>query len=378
MDRDGKASALRIGIDASPMAGSRGGIGWYTYHLLRAMLRLQEPIEFVGYVTPGTLSRLVLDLSDWPNNPSMRWVEVGAIALRWRGPQDQLDLYHGTRFKMQTAGRFGGVVTIYDLWLDRYPRYSRKLLGQRLSFWKTRRTARKARKVITISRHSADDIQELYGIPHEKIAVIPCGVSDDFHPDRDPVLLAQLRARLNLPAEQFILFVGGADPRKNHRVLLEALAERRELLEKRALVCLGDPHHAQGGIMANATRLQVADRVVCAGHVSVEELRTLYSCADLFVFPSLYEGFGMPVLEAMACGTPVITSNRTSLPEVAGDAAVLVDPDRTTELGNAMGRILKDAAFRNALVEKGLARAKEFTWANAARQTMAVYRELCQ
>jgi glycosyltransferase involved in cell wall biosynthesis len=142
-------------------------------------------------------------------------------------------------------------------------------------------------------------------------------------------------------------------------------------------VLVGDIHHRFGDLLQTARTLGLERRVVCTGRLPIEDIRLLYSHADLFVFPSIYEGFGMPVLEAMACGAPVITSNRTALPEVAGDAAVLVNPEDAEELGEAMVRVLEDQTLRATLKEKGLKRAKQFTWERAARQTMALYRELC-
>ena len=294
------------------------------------------------------------------------------------GARDGLDLYHGANFKMQTTGRFGGIVTIHDMWLDRFPQYSRKLFGQRWSFYRTKRTISQARKVITVSEHSARDIAMLYGVPREKIAVIYNGVSDAFRPLSDPTRLAKLRERFSWPADRFILFAGGADPRKNHRVLLEAYAMRAAQLRSHCLIMLGAPSHRFGNIHDTAKRLGLSDRVVCIGHLSADELRVLYAHADLFAFPSLYEGFGMPVLEAMACGAPVITSATTSLPEVAGDAAVLIDPHSPEQLADALVRVVTDPALRECLRAKGFERTKHFTWEHAARMTFAVYREVCR
>ncbi len=367
---------LRIGIDANPIAGDRGGVGWHTYHLLRALLDLKEEVEFVGYVTPGSLRNGQLE--GWENQIRLRWVEAGRLARRWRGAFDRLDLYHGTNFKLQTSGRFGGVVTLHDLWLDRYPQYSQKLLGQRTSFHRTKRTAWRARRVVTVSEHSARDIESLYGLSRDRIVVIPNGVSEDFQPTGDTQSLAAIRQRFRFSAERFILFVGGADPRKNHQTLLKAYGSRSDRLKEYSLVLVGDISHRFGDLWQTAQTLGLERRVVCTGRLPIEDIRLLYSHADLFVFPSIYEGFGMPVLEAMACGAPVITSNRTALPEVAGDAAVLVDPEDAEQLGEAIVRVLEDRTLRATLRAKGFERAKRFTWEKAARQTLALYRELCQ
>lgn len=367
---------MRIGIDAAPILGDRGGVGWHTYYLLRALFDLKEDVEFVGYVKPGSLWKGRLD--GWEMSSRVRWVEAGRVAMRWRGILDRLDLYHGTNFKMRTRGRCGGVVTVHDLWLDRYPEYSPKLFGQQASFRRTRRTAWRARRVITVSEYSARDIELLYGLPRDRIVVIPNGVSDDFRPMADANTLADLRRRFALQTDRFILFVGGADPRKNHRAVLKAYARRAVQLEAYSLILVGDPVHRFGDMMQTARTFGLEHRVVCTGRLPVADIRLLYSHADVFVFPSIYEGFGMPVLEAMACGAPVITSNTTALPEVAGDAALLVNPEDAEELADAVIRVLEEPALRDALRAKGFKRAKQFTWERAAQRTLAVYREVCQ
>ena len=371
---------MRIGIDGSPMLAAWGGVGRYASHLLRALLDLKEDLEFVCYVRPGALrSGKSSPLGDrWPENPSLRWVEAGPTAIRWRGTLDRLDLYHGINFKMQTRGRYGGVVTIYDLWLERYPQYSKKLLGQWPSFYRTRRTARRARKVITISQHAASEIVTLYGLPPDRVAVVHAGVSQDYRPNQDPESFADLRQRLEIPEQRFILFVGGANPRKNHRALLRAYACSLPRLERYGLVMVGDPSDRFGDIRMTAHGLGIDHRVIFVGHVAADDLTLLYSHADLFVFPSSYEGFGMPVLEAMACGAPVITSSTTSLPEVAGDAAVLVNPEDTEQLARSIVEVLENQALQKDLRERGFERARLFTWEKAAARTIELYRECCR
>jgi glycosyltransferase involved in cell wall biosynthesis len=367
---------MKIGLDANPMVGDRGGVGWYTYHLLRTMLAKREGIDFVGYVRPGV--KLPNEVSCWTEAERLHWAEASRWGMRKRGSSDQLDLYHGTNFKMQTVGRYGGVVTIYDLWLDRNPQYSKKMLGQWPSSFKTRQTALRARKVVTISEFSARELVELYGLKRDHIRVIPCGVSEDFVPRRDDQAMAELRKRIGLTAEHYVLFIGGADPRKNHQIFLEAVEMQRKKLGSRMLVLVGSPIHPFGNYEETARRRSLTGKVLCPGRLSTTDLQLLYSSTDLFVFPSLYEGFGMPVLEAMACGAPVLTSNSTALAQVAGDAAVLADPQDARALGEAMIRALEDEPLRAALKVKGFDRAKQFSWEQAATKTVALYRELCE
>ncbi|MGE3153750.1 MAG: putative lipopolysaccharide heptosyltransferase III [Nitrospiraceae bacterium] len=367
---------MRIGIYATPAVRDRGGVGWYVYYLLRGLVRLTDDFELVCYVDRGSFHPDKLDA--WAVDPRVRWCETPRWAIKYLAQRDRLDLYHGTNFRLQTVGRHGGLVTIYDGWLDRHPEYSTRVFGQRSAASRTRRAVWRARRVLTISKFSAREITELYGLPPERIEVVYCGISEEFRPLRDPAAVASLREKLKLsPDEGFVLFVGGADPRKNHRMFLQAAGEQVARLGRRKLVLVGDPVHRFGNYLESARAVGLADRVICPGRVSGAELRLLYSHADLFVFPSLYEGFGMPVLEAMACGAPVVTSDRSSLPEVAGDAALLVNPEDPAQLGQAMVQVLEDRALRDTLIAKGFERTTLFSWEDAARQVMRVYQELC-
>lgn len=367
---------MRIGLDAFPLTQPYGGIGTYVRHLLDGLSRAGSDHEFVAYVPAR--ATLPSNLPPAAAGGSLSYRGVGGLGYRWRGRLDGLDLFHGTNFKLQTQGRFGGILTIHDCWLDRHPEHGKKLLGQRLSFYRTRRRTRRAKRVIAVSRHTAREVEELYGVPSERIAVVHHGVSPRFYPDADPEAFARLRARLGLPGEPYLLFVGGAAPRKNHETLWRAYAQQARVGEAYRLVAVGNPRHRSGSLQATADRLGIGHRVVVTGPVPADDLRLLYSHADCFVFPSRHEGFGFPVLEAMACGAPVVTSRTTSLPEIAGDAALLVDPTSAEEMGEAIRRVLSDAALGDRLRQRGFARAKQFTWEAAARRTLQVYKEACE
>ncbi len=367
---------MKIGIDANPIVGDRGGVGWHTYYLLRSMLAAQPNAGIVAYLRPG--STPPEEIQRWTGAERLQWVTASKWSMRGRGRVDCLDLYHGTNFRMHTVGRFGGIVTIHDLWLERFPEYSPKFFGQALASYKTKRTARRARKVITVSHFSARELMELYGLPDQHVVVIPNGVSEEFCPRHDPVAMAGLKRRIGLTTDRFVLFVGGADPRKNHRILLEAASQIRKSLHGTMLVLAGSPTHPFGSYAETAASYGVSEQVLCPGRLSREDLQLLYSSADVFVFPSLYEGFGMPILEAMACGAPVITSKTTALGEVAGDAAVLIDPHDAAGLADSMERVLGSESLRASLKAKGLVRVKNYTWARAAVQTLELYSSLCR
>ena len=368
---------MRIGIDASSVSGDRGGVGWHTYYLLHELLcREHGGVDFIGYVRPGTLQQGHPD--GFANRTDIRWMETARWLMHWRGRRDRLDLYHGPNFKMHTTGRYGGIVTVHDLWLERYPEYSKKVFGQKAASRRAKSTAHRARTVVTVSDFSAREIADIYEVPADRIAVIHNGVSEDFHPIIDEAAIASLRRDLSLPASGFILFVGGADPRKNHRMFLEGVQQCLPALRGRAVVLVGDAIHPFGDYRETARQLGIDAHIRCPGRTSRRQLRVLYSYADVFVFPSLYEGFGMPVLEAMACGAPVITSTTSALPEVAGDAAILVDPENPEELGHAMTRLLDDPRAREQARSRGFARVKSFSWVDAAARTLALYRRLCR
>ncbi|TKB80950.1 MAG: glycosyltransferase family 4 protein, partial [Nitrospira sp.] len=250
---------MRVGIDASPIFGDRGGIGVLTDHLLRSLLDLKEDLDLVAYVPPGTLRNGTIE--GWPAAPRLQWVEARRWQMGSRGKTDRLDLFHGTNFKMRTQGRAGGVVTIPDLWLDRHPEYSTKFLGQRLSFFRTRRTARRARKVITISSSSAHDLQELYGLSSDHIRVVTLGVSSEFSAEVAANQVAALKARLRIPDRPYVLFVGGADPRKNHRTLVRAFARCRHELKEHVLVLIGDTVHRFGSYQDSVRAEKIEDAV---------------------------------------------------------------------------------------------------------------------
>ncbi len=369
---------LRIGFDASPLLNPVSGVEWHTYHLFRSLFALdQSDVRFVGYLPRG--KHPTGNYAAWIQSGKLQWARMEISWGRWRTRTSaELDLFHGTNFKMPIRGRYGGIVTVHDLWLDRFPGHSKKLFGQMPSFFRTRRTARKARRVVAVSRCTAGDICEFYGVPEDHVALIPNGVSPEFFVEEDAAVSWRALARYPLPSRRFVLFVGGASPRKNHRLLLNALARSPGLLKTHCLVVIGQIHDRSENIMDNAEGLGVRDRVVCVGQVDVSALRHFYNLAELFVFPSLYEGFGMPVLEAMACKTPVIIANAGALPEVAGDAAMHVDPQDVDGLAKAMHTVLADSGLRTTLEKKGIARAKQFVWTESAQKTMDVYRDVCR
>ncbi|MGH7206383.1 MAG: glycosyltransferase family 4 protein [Nitrospiraceae bacterium] len=365
---------MRIALDASPLVRNRAGIGTYTSQLLKALVRVAPEHEYYLYV-PYPLpegDRAVFDAY-----PFVKIVRCPPLLMGLRAQWDRVDLFHGLNYKLRGWGRYGGVVTIYDLALDRFPQFSRKMFGQGRSFLRTRRTARRASRVVTISGHSAADIMELYDVPRERIAIVSPGVGSEFYPVANPALRAAVRARYGIRRGAFVLSGGGTDPRKNIVRLIEAFGLVRGLRETMNLVVVGGMERRAEPLHAAVRRAGLAESVIFPGHVPSEDLRVLYTTCSVFVFPSLYEGFGMPVLEAMACGAPVVSSNAASLPEVVGDAALLVEPTDVQALAGAVARVVEDLSLCEELRRRGAIRAKAYSWERSARDLLEVYRELC-
>lgn len=260
------------------------------------------------------------------------------------------------------------VVTIHDCAFYDHPEgFTRRFAAWYR--WLVPRLAKRIRGIITISRFSRDRLLEYCQLPPEKITVIPQGVDPCFQPV-DEASIAEVRRKLALP-ERYVLYVGSLAPRKNLARLLQAWKLVSPLHPDTSLVLVGAASH----VFRDAGLHNLPSSVMATGYVAEDQLAAVYGGAQVLVFPSLYEGFGLPVLEAMACGTPVMTSNVTSMPEVAGDAALLVDPYSEESMADGLQKLLSDAPLRAQLAARGLARAKEFTWDRTAATTWKLLHE---
>ena len=266
------------------------------------------------------------------------------------------------------------VVTIHDLAFLRYPHFFRRWF-RTYARVVVPRLARSARAVITVSEASKADVTRLLGIPEARVFVVPNGVDEGFTPvDPESERAKEVRARYNLP-RAFALTVGSIEPRKNLTRLFQSL----ELLRTRpqtadlALVHVGPYGWLADDVERSASKLRADGTVRFLGYVPPPDLPVLYSAARLMVYPSLFEGFGLPVLEAMACGCPVVTSDVASLAEVAADAAVLADPYSVEAIADAIGRVWSEASVRSDLRERGRRRSRQYSWRRAARATVEVY-----
>ena len=267
------------------------------------------------------------------------------------------------------------VVTVHDLGYLAYPE-AHKTGDRRYLDWSTRWNARRATAVIADSAATRADLIRAYGVDARKIRVIHLGRDETMAPVRDAQVLAEVQARYGISG-RYLLYVGTLQPRKNLARTIAAFARvaAAPAFAGLQLVLAGKKGWLYDDLFAQVERMGLADRVLFPGYVEDADLPALLSGALAFVFPSLYEGFGIPVLEAGACGVPVITSNTSSLPEVAGDAALLVDPHDVDAIAEAMTRLVTDEALRAELSQQGLANVQRFSWEKCARETLAVLLE---
>ncbi len=380
---------MRIGIDYTPAVHQGGGIGRYVRELVRALAALDQETSYLLFIAgpsdrfarpalPPNFSLRFSPLSD-------RWLARLWHRLRLPLPVERftgpLDLFHATDFVLPpTRPGTRTLLTVHDLSFVRAPETATPALRRYLNRVVPRSVAR-ADHVLADSQATREDLIALYGAPAEKVTVLYSGVDARFIPRQEPGERGRLRTRYGLPDAPFILSVGTLQPRKNYVRLIRAFHR----LTAMGVTWEGTPPHLviAGGrgwlfdaIFAEGERLGVADRVHFPGFIADEDLPALYRSASLFAFPSLYEGFGLPLLEAMACGVPVVASNASSLPEVVGEAGLLVEPTDVEGMARAMARLLSDRPLREALVRRGLDQARRFTWSKAAEQLVALYRRL--
>jgi glycosyltransferase involved in cell wall biosynthesis len=365
---------LTYGLDRAPT-----GIGRYAIDVLQAMATLPNAPELVLLTTEREDRHGLWDTFEHYPLPSCRLLPalmtLGNILLTDAAKRYKLDLIHDPNGIAPFLGPSGGarrVVTIHDACAYVYPE-----THNRLDNWRYRRmlpqAARRADLVLTDSEHSRCDLERYLVGPSTPVQVIPCGVNTQFAPQADETRRRIVLERYGI-SQPYLLYLGGINARKNISRLFEAYALLRASHPHIRLVVGGQRQWQTAEMDATFERLGLAPFVDFTGYVENADLPALYSCAEAFVFPSLYEGFGLPPLEAMACDTPVITSRSSSLPEVVGDAALLVDPYDVAELASAIAQVLDDPALRASLRQRGHRRVAQFTWQHTARETITAYK----
>jgi glycosyltransferase involved in cell wall biosynthesis len=374
---------LRIGIDYTAAVNQQAGIGRYTRALVEGLAKLGGEHEYVLFMAGGKTQIPELRVPDGfqvRRVPlSDRFVTILWHRLRLPLPVDlftgPVDVFHSPDYVLPPLRRGRKVVTIHDLSFLRCPEGAEPSLRQYLSR-AVPRAVERADLVLADSENTMQDIIELLGAAPGKVKVLYPGVDERFRPLEEEGLLRRVREEYGLPFP-FILSLGVLEPRKNLILLLDAYAALKaggDLSHK--LVIAGGKGWLYEGLFRRVQELSLEREVVFPGFVADEDLPALYNLAEVFVFPSLYEGFGLPPLEAMACGTPVVTSDSSSLPEVVGEAGLMVSSGDGEALAQAMRRALDDSALRVDLAKKGLHQARKFTWQTATQRLLTIYERL--
>lgn len=393
---------MRVGIDVrwlqqSLINKSLGGIGGYSYHLVKGLLNLDSNNEYIFSISKdknhkeflqlinGNLNARILDLPEnWEVTfvpECLKTVPVMAqerLCIVPRLKESKLDVFHSLHqftppYRIQNCR---SLVTVHDLIHGLFPEiYLRRKIQQWVYF--TRISAiKKASKIIADSQNTKKDVIKLLDVPENKIKVVHLGVGEDFRPAESSSFVKSVMRKYGINKE-YILHVGGVSATKNVNRLLLAFKRLLTVHKKNlALVVVGNlsftPDY-QKAFRAKLEELSLQKKVILPGHIPEKDLILLYNGASLFVYPSLYEGFGLPPLEAMACGCPVVVSNAASIPEVVGNIGLYVNPYKVDEIVSAMEKVLTNKSLREEMVGRGLERVKLFSWEKMAKETSAIY-----
>ena len=367
---------MRIGIDARKLHDF--GIGTYIRNLLRQLARLDRSTEFVLLARPGdcqalgTLGENFRAVAETAGNYSVTEQLAIPFALKREG----VTLFHAPHYVLPPLVRCPSVVTIHDCIHLMFPQYLPNRFAHRYAKTFISLAARRATRVLTVSESSKADILRFVDAPPEKIDVIYNAYDERFGIEPNEEEVVRVRERYQL-GDEFVLYAGNVKPHKNLERLIQAFQiVRSRGLGDLKLVLIGDDISRYAALRRAVHRHQLHKYVRFLGYLPEETLAVMYRLASVFVFPSIYEGFGLPPLEAMASGTPVVTSNVSSLPEVTGGAAVLVDPYDPEAIADGMHRVLTDEDLRQDLRRKGLARCRQFSWGQSVRRVRAIYDEV--
>jgi glycosyltransferase involved in cell wall biosynthesis len=370
------SAAVRIGINAHLLSGHDGYRRAGIHHYIAQIINHLPPTSPARRYAVFTRHSEDLVLSEGMNISGTRWpTERRWFRILWEqliwpvtARRLRLDLLHSMAFITPILSSLPTVVTVYDLsfiyFPERFPTLQRVYLSSQ-----TRRSCQSARRIATISESGRQDVHRFFDVPLNRIHVIHPGVEPAFRP-RPSLEIEAFRRRHQLP-EEFILHVGTLQPRKNLLLLIEAFAELRRT--DLALVLVGGKGWFYDEIFARVEQLGLGSRVRFTDYVPDEELPLWYNAAALLVFPSVYEGFGMPIVQAMACGTPVIAADTSAIPEVTGQAALLFDPQDLRMLTEHMANALNDRQLAATMRQNGLAQAQHFSWPEAGRRMADVY-----
>ena len=367
---------MRVAIDVRKLHDF--GIGTYVRNLVHQLARIDRETDYVLLCRTrdaglaASLGENFRTVTQRAPNYSIREQLMVPLSLARAGAS----LFHAPHYVLPPLTPCRAIVTIHDCIHLRFPQYLPNRLAYvyaRAQLWSA---TRRARRVLTVSQASKQDIVRFFDVPESKVTVIPNAIDERFRqppPDED---LVRVRERYQLP-DRFILYAGNVKPHKNLARLIDAFAAvRRRGFDDVGLLLSGSEVSQHATLRRAVHRYNLHKHVRFLGYQTTRTLAALYRLADLFVFPSLYEGFGLSPLEAIASGTPVVASNVSSLPEVLGDAAVLVDPLDASAIADGITRVLEDADLRDRLRRKGLARASRFSWEQSVTHIRRIYQEI--
>lgn len=372
---------MRVAYDARYVRDSYGGIARYAFCLLSALVAEAPGMTFVVYHDPAA------ERSRFPLAPLLGQPNVEARASRlplhsaieqaawpWRLWRDGVDLYYSPYFAWPVATRVPAVVTVHDTMFEELPEYRRGRWVRAYYFPMVRLATRRAAGLVTVSGFTRQGLVDHYGVNPDVVAVVPEAVADSFRSVPGRETREMVRARLGLP-ERFVLALGARRPHKNLGAAARAWSRLAELPHGLVVVGRSEPRYPDD-VAAALESMEQRDRVMQLPTVSEPDLPAVYALADALVMPSLHEGFGLPALEAMACGTPVVAYAAAAIPEVVGDAALLVDPGDERGLAEALRRVLTDEALRSDLRQRGRRRAARFDWHASARVVLDLFDRL--
>lgn len=369
---------MRIGIDATPLPAEPVGAGVYIIEIIRA-LAAAENVELIVFAHPH--GRRLIETMPLPG---ITWVEIPnrgtGIRLAWEqaalpglARRLQLDLLHSMHYTRPARLPCTSVVTFHDLTFFLYPRLHTRVKRFYFPFM-MRLSARKADAIIAVSESTRRDAIRILNIPAERVHTVHSGISPLFRRIEDRAVLEDCRRRYHLP-ERFILYVGTVEPRKNLPLLIRAYATLLQEAQPPPLVIVGRNGWMYEEVYHLVEDLRLGEHIRFTGYLPGEDLPIVYNLAEIFVYPSWYEGFGFPPLEAMACGVPVITTAVSAMEESVGEAGLLTAPGDEAALTSAIRRLSDDPELRRSFSAKGRQRAAQFTWAHTARETLNVYRK---
>lgn len=365
-----------IGIDATPLLGQQSGVGYYTGRLLAALLKHYPEWHYLLYSNRplGPLEASLqgaIEVKHYFQASRWLWMQATLPKIIWRS-QPQLCHFTNALAPLWQPRPF--ILTIYDASLFLYgayhPRSRRLTMKTMLPL-----AAKRASAIITISESSRRDLLQVFPFVANKTHVVYGAAPEQFRPVTDPAGLQAIRHKYQLP-DQFLLYVGTIEPRKNLSRLVQALGILHQQGYTCPLLLAGPVGWMMEDFEQEIATLGLKQAIHYLGYVPIEDLPGLYSLATVFAFPSLYEGFGLPPLEAMACGAAVLTSNRSSLAEICDEAALLVNPESPEAIAHGLQLLLDNVELRHEFGRRGIVRAQSFSWQRAAHETATVYRQL--